>query len=83
VAGWTQRGRLTVLSAIFTYAIRHLDYAGTNPVSVLDRHDLSGVGDQGEPRVLTGEETDAILAGCPAPPGRVGRARRVVRPARC
>src|SRR4051794_13206761 len=36
-SGWTQRGRLTVLSGVITYAGRHLGHTGVNPVSLLDR----------------------------------------------
>jgi integrase len=61
-AGWTQRGRLTVVSAIFNFAGRHLGHTGGNPVSVLDHVERPSVEDQREHRVLTGAELDAMLA---------------------
>src|SRR5579884_1386840 len=35
--GWTVKGQLTVLSAVFKYAGRHLGYTGGNPLTLLDR----------------------------------------------
>jgi integrase len=61
-AGWTQRGRLTVLSAVFTYAGRHLGHTGVNPVSLLDRVERPDVDDEREHRIVTAEEVAAIVA---------------------
>lgn len=60
-AGWTQRGRLTVLSGVFTYAGRHLGHTGINPVSLLDRYERPDVEDEREHRVLTDDEIDRTL----------------------
>jgi integrase len=61
-AGWTQRGRLTALSGVFTYASRHLGHAGVNPVSLLDRYERPDADDEREHRVLTDDEIDRTLA---------------------
>jgi integrase len=62
IPGRTQRGRLAVVSGVFTYAGRHLGHAGANPVSLLDRVERPTVDDQREHRVLTGDDLDALLA---------------------
>jgi hypothetical protein len=45
--GSPQKGQLTVLSAVFKYAGRHLGYTGTNPVTLLDRVERPGTEDDG------------------------------------
>jgi integrase len=60
--GWTAHGRLAVLSAVFSYAGRHLGHVGGNPVSLLDAFERPGTDDQREHRVVTDDEADALLA---------------------
>lgn len=43
--GWTIRGQLTVLGAIFTYASCHLGLVGGNPLATLDRVERPSVDD--------------------------------------
>ena len=62
VKGWTQRGRLTVLSAVFAYARERLDYPGGNPSSLLSKAERPGVDDQREHRILNQEEIQGMLA---------------------
>ena len=62
-AGWTARGRMTVLSGIFAYATRHLGHGGPNPVAMLDRVERPSVHDERQHRILTDDETAALLAG--------------------
>lgn len=59
--GWTIKGHLTVLSSVFTYAARHLGFAGTNPVSLLDRVERPSSDDEKEKRILTAEELARLL----------------------
>ncbi len=60
-AGWTLRGRLTVLSAVFTYAGRHLGHPGGNPIRLLDRVERPNVEDETPKRILTDDELAALL----------------------
>jgi integrase len=62
VPGRTQRGRLAVLSGVFTYAGRHLGHAGASPVSLLDRVERPSVDEEREHHVLTGDDLNALLA---------------------
>jgi integrase len=62
VAGWTQRGRLAVLSGVFNYAGRHLGHVGGNPCRLLDQVERPSVDDQREHRILTRDQLDAMLA---------------------
>jgi len=59
--GWTIKGELTPLLGIFRYASRHLDFAGTNPVAVLDGVERPSTDDQKPKRVLTGEELESLI----------------------
>ena len=61
-AARTVQQQLSVLSAIFTYAARHLGFAGTNPVSLLDRVERPQ-GDDTEKRILTTDELAVVVAG--------------------
>lgn len=36
-SAWAIKGHLTVISAIYSFATRHLDFTGASPVSLLDR----------------------------------------------
>jgi integrase len=67
VAGLTQRGRLTVLSGVFTFAGRHLGHAGVNPVSLLDRVERPSTDDETPRRVLGDDELARLLAAVAAP----------------
>jgi integrase len=60
-AGWTLRGRLTVLSAVVAYATRYLGYTGVNPVSALDRVERPAVDNEAPKRILTDSELAALL----------------------
>jgi integrase len=61
-AGWTLRGRLTVLSGVFSHAIRRLGHAGSNPVATLGRHERPSISDERPKRILTNEEITALVA---------------------
>jgi integrase len=61
VKGWTAHGRLSVLSATFAYAGRHLGHAGPNPVSLLDSFERPSTDDQSDHRVLTDDEVAGLL----------------------
>lgn len=60
--GWTIRGQLTVLSAVYKHASRHLGFVGTNPIASLDRLERPGIGDERPKRVLTTDELRRLLA---------------------
>lgn len=57
---WTIRGVLTVAGRVFDFAIRRLDWAGRNPVRLLDRSERPA-SDAKSRRVLTGEELAAVV----------------------
>lgn len=59
--GWTIKGHLTVLSAIFTYSARHLGLVGVNPVGLLDRVERPSIEDQRPKRVLSADELLRLL----------------------
>ncbi|MDQ8044532.1 MAG: site-specific integrase [Patulibacter sp.] len=59
--GWTIKGQISVLSAIFTYSGRHLGLPGANPVSLLDRVERPSSADQKEKRILNGDELSRLL----------------------
>jgi integrase len=65
--GWTIKGQLTVLSAVYKYASRHLGYVGANPVSLLDRVERPSSDDERSKRVLTGGELARLLAAVDGP----------------
>ena len=60
--GWSVRGHLVVLSAIFKYASRHLGFVGTNPVTLLDRVERPSIEDQKAKRILTADELARLLS---------------------
>jgi integrase len=60
--GWTLKGHLTVLSAVFKYANRHLGVATPNPVAMLDRVERPSTGDEKPKRILTGDELTRLVA---------------------
>jgi integrase len=61
VAGNTQRNRLTALSGIIRYAVRHLGH-DHNPVAALDRVERPKVTDGRPRRVLDDAELSALIA---------------------
>lgn len=60
--GWTIKGHLTVLSAVFAYSARHLGVTAQNPVALLDRVERPNCSDEKAKRVLNGEELEQLLA---------------------
>jgi integrase len=61
--GWTIKGHLTVLSALYRYSIRHLGLTTPNPVAMLDKMERPRTDDKKEARVLTPAELSALLSG--------------------
>lgn len=59
--GWTIRGHLTVLSAVFKYSARHLGLVGVNPVSLLDRVERPSRDDEKPRRILSPDELRRLL----------------------
>lgn len=60
--GWTIKGHLTVVSAIFKYAGRHLGYVGGNPIAMLERPEKPGIEDERPKRVLSPDELERLLS---------------------
>ncbi|HUR86869.1 MAG TPA: site-specific integrase [Solirubrobacteraceae bacterium] len=60
--GWTIKGQLSVLSAVFVYSARHLGLIGINPVAVLDRVERPSTDDEKAKRILTDAELSRLLA---------------------
>jgi integrase len=60
--GWTLRARLTVLSAVFAYAGRHLGHPGENPVRALERVERPSTEDEKPKRVLSDDELEKLLS---------------------
>ena len=60
--GWTIKGHLTVLGAIFKYGARHLGLVGANPVRLLDGVERPNSDDQAERRILNSEELSRLLS---------------------
>ena len=65
--GWTIKGQLTVLNAVYRHASRHLGYVGTSPVALLDRFERPSSDDERPKRVLTAEELRRLLAAVDEP----------------
>lgn len=65
--GWTVKGRLSVLSAVYRYASRHMGFVGTNPIGLLDRQEKPNIEDERPKRVLTSEELQRLLANVDEP----------------
>lgn len=59
--GWTIKGHLTVLSAVFRYANRHLGVTTPNPVSMLDSVERPKIDDEKPKRILTSTEVDKLI----------------------
>src|SRR5258707_1983661 len=59
--GWTVKGHLTVLSALYRYAIRHLGLATPNPVAMLDNMERPKTDDKKEARVLAPDELARLI----------------------
>lgn len=60
--GWTLRGHLTVVSAIFRYAYRHLGVLTQNPVALLDKIERPSNDDEKPHRILDTAELADLLA---------------------
>lgn len=59
--GWTIKGHLTVLSGVFSHAMRHMGHNGTNPVSLLDRVERPKTDDEKAKRILTPVELTNLI----------------------
>jgi integrase len=59
--GWTVKGHLTVLSAVFRYANRHLGVTTPNPVSMLDSVERPKTDDEKPKRILTATELEKLV----------------------
>lgn len=59
--GWTVKGHLTVLSAVFKYAVRHLGVTIANPVGMLDRVERPSTEDEKPKRILNAEELRRLI----------------------
>jgi hypothetical protein len=66
--GWTVKGHLTVLSAVYRYANRHLGVAVPNPVSALDSVERPKTDDSKPKRILTPGELSQLIAAVSTPP---------------
>lgn len=60
--GWTVKGQVSTLSAIFRFSIRHLGVAVPNPVSLLDPMERPKTDDEKPKRILNRSELDRLLA---------------------
>lgn len=60
--GWTIKGQLAVLGAIFVYSSRHLGFVGSSPVAALDRVERPSTSDEKPKRILTDAELARLLA---------------------
>ena len=60
--GWSIKGHLATLSGIFKYAGRHLGFAGTNPVSLLDKMERPSLEDERAKRMLSADELRRLIA---------------------
>ena len=60
--GWTIKGHLTVLSAIFRYANRHLGVTASNPVGLLDNVERPKTDDVKPKRILNANELARLIA---------------------
>lgn len=66
--GWTIQGHLTVLSSVYQYATRHLGFAGSNPVSMLERIERPRVSEDERPkRILEEDELPRLIAAVDEP----------------
>ena len=65
--GWTIKGQLSVLSAVFKYAGRHLGFASTNPLTLLERQEKPDTEDERPKRVLTPDELSRLLSAVDEP----------------
>lgn len=65
--GWTIKGQLSVFSAVYRHASRHLGFAGRNPVTQLDGHERPNIEDERPKRVLTADELHRLLTNADEP----------------
>jgi integrase len=65
---WTVQGHLTPLSSVYQYATRHLGFAGSNPVSLLDRVERPNPAEDERPkRILEGDELPRLIGSVDEP----------------
>lgn len=64
--GWTIKGHLTVLSAVFRYAIRHLGVTTPNPVALLDTVERPSTEDEKPKRILDADELGRLIEAVPS-----------------
>lgn len=64
--GWTIKGHLTVLSAVFRYAIRHLGVTSPNPVGLLDSVERPSTEDEKPKRILDADELSRLIEAVPS-----------------
>lgn len=64
--GWTIKGHLTVLSAVFRYAIRHLGVTTPNPVGLLDSVERPSTEDEKPKRILDAVELSLLIEAVPS-----------------
>jgi|1186.fasta_scaffold22243_3 integrase len=67
LGAWSVKGHLTVLSAVFAYAARHLGFVGMSPVAQLVARERPNVRATGERRVYTPDELVQTLAASAEP----------------
>lgn len=67
LGAWSVKGHLTVLSAVFAYASRHLGYVGMSSVAKLVAKERPNVREATERRVFTRAELDQTLAATTEP----------------
>jgi integrase len=65
--GWTVKGQLTVLSAVYRHAARHMGFVGTSPVVLLDRVERPSIEDERPKRVLQADELQRLIAAVDEP----------------
>lgn len=59
--GWTVKGQLTVISAVFRFASRHHGFKGSNPVALLDTHERPTSDDVSPKRILDTADVRRLL----------------------
>lgn len=61
--GWTIKGELNVLSAVYRHASRHMGFTGRNPVALLDSVERPSTEDERPKRTLNQDELSRLIAG--------------------
>jgi integrase len=67
LGAWSVKGHLTVLSAVFAYAARHLGFVGMSPVAKLVARERPDVRAAGARRVYTRDELEQTVAATSEP----------------